>query len=102
LTFDDLTAIEPLLLDVLREARDRAQVEGPYCAVTEYGRSRVRLRHLVGPDREVRHPILSQARALLVCEQALAEVLPKCRGHVVHRLVDGQLVPAGRDCLPWD
>jgi hypothetical protein len=94
LSFEDLTALEPALADVLQLARDRVQSAGArFCAVKAFAELRALLRKLVGPGREGRHPILSQSRALLVAEEQLAEELPKCRGHQGHRLVRGELVP---------
>jgi hypothetical protein len=93
-TFEQLCALDPRLLDVLQEACSRAQAAAKrFCAVQEFARARAQLRRLVGPGRPGRHAILSQTRALLVAEERLAEQLPKCRGHQGHELVGGELVP---------
>jgi hypothetical protein len=82
-SFDDLVALEPLLADLLAEARSYSGGDAPtFCAsAVWYGRAGLlkRLLALVSPESG-RGGLLGTYMAFAVAYDTLSEALPPCRG----------------------
>jgi hypothetical protein len=100
LTFEDLAALEPGLLELLREAESGA-ARKRWCAVAAwwggpgYGEGlRERLKQLLGHRRALpRHPVLSTELAYNVAADHLVSLLPDCRGHASHLWLGERATP---------